>query len=226
MLKCILKKQHSRALIGFIWLSIWRNGVLLCTQRWTSVYTMWKSPWLIEKLSAVQQVSSSWQQLFRVRSSPFWDVMHNTLQERRPHLQRDGSPQSPAAADVSQFLHYTQLDSTYSELSLFQKTKCLNAVMFLIQRALFVSDWRFCATRSGGCRYVGVTTDRGLSVWVGTAPSCSVDSAYQADCSGNVTSLWHTRKLNWWVICVNLDYRCCGLPRQYCVSPVTWPSCR
>jgi hypothetical protein len=168
--------------------------VLLCTQRLTSVYTMWKSPWITEKLSAVQQVSSSWQQLFRLRSSLFWDVMHNTLEERRPNLQRGGSLQSPTAADVSQLLHHTQFDNTYSELSLFQKTKCQNTVILPIQWALFATYWWFCATRSGSCRYVGVTTDSGLSVWVGTAPSCSADSAYQAVCSGSVTSLWHNTK--------------------------------
>jgi len=31
-----------------------------------------------------------------------------------------------------------------------------------------------------------VTKDRGPSVWVGTAPSCSADSAYQAVCSQNI----------------------------------------
>jgi len=41
--------------------------------------------------------------------------MRNTAAQRRPHLQRGGSPQSPAVADVSQFLHYTQFDNTYSE---------------------------------------------------------------------------------------------------------------
>jgi hypothetical protein len=76
---------------------------------------------LTEKLAAVQQESSSWQQVFRLRSSLFWDVMRNTPKGRTSHLQRGGNPQSPAATDVSQLLHYTQFDNAYSELSLFRK---------------------------------------------------------------------------------------------------------
>jgi hypothetical protein len=76
-----------------------------------------------------------------------------------------------------------------------------------------------------------VTKDRGPSVWVGTALSCSADSAYQAVCSQHIPRNYdvtassradiHEASTDGLVICVNLDYRRCGRPRQYCDSAVT-----